>query len=49
MTAEVFVFGKAASENGAEAPCFVVLRDMALIGRELVTSAPKINWAVDSG
>jgi len=38
----VSVFGKVASENGSEVLWFVVLRRVALISRELVTSAPAI-------
>src|SRR5215470_15077412 len=38
--AGVSVFGKAASENGSEVHWLVVLRSVALISRELVTSAP---------
>jgi hypothetical protein len=39
----VSVFGKLASENGSEAPFFIVLRVVALISQELVTSAPAIT------
>jgi len=42
INAEVSVIGNAASENGSEVPRFVVLRGVALISRELVTSAPAI-------
>ena len=45
IATEVSVSGNAASENGYEVPLFVVLRDVALISRELVTS----EWGVGNG